>query len=68
MVILYDLKCANDHTFEAWFRDADSYDDQAAAGEITCPLCGDGDVCKAPMARPVEPCSALNSVLGRLQG
>lgn len=65
IVILYDLKCANDHTFEAWFRDGESYDDQVAAGEITCPLCGDGEVCKAPMAPRVQSKSVEGETLAR---
>ena len=49
-MILFELKCASDHRFEAWFRDGAAYDTQAAAGTITCPVCGDGKVAKAPMA------------------
>lgn len=49
-MILYDLRCAQDHLFEAWFRDSAAYDAQAGAGVIACPLCGDTDVTKAPMA------------------
>lgn len=49
-MILFELKCASDHRFEAWFRDGAAYDAQAAAGTIACPLCGDTHVGKAPMA------------------
>lgn len=49
-MILFELKCAADHRFEAWFKDGTSYDAQAAAGGITCPVCGDTDIAKAPMA------------------
>ena len=49
-MILFDLKCAEDHVFEAWFRDSESYDAQAASGEIACPLCGDSHIAKALMA------------------
>ena len=49
-MILYQLKCSNDHTFEAWFRDGATYDTQAAAGDIDCPFCGDIQIAKAPMA------------------
>lgn len=49
-MILYSLRCSNDHHFEAWFRDGATYDAQAAAGGVTCPLCGDNEVGKAPMA------------------
>ncbi|HYD68392.1 DUF1178 family protein [Azospirillum sp.] len=49
-MILFQLKCTADHRFEAWFRDGATYDAQAAAGTITCPVCGDAGVSKAPMA------------------
>jgi hypothetical protein len=49
-MILFELRCADGHHFEAWFKDGAAYDTQAAAGEITCPVCGDLHVEKAPMA------------------
>jgi hypothetical protein len=49
-MILFDLQCAKGHRFEAWFRDGATYDRQADAGELACPLCGGHDVEKAPMA------------------
>ena len=49
-MILFTLRCAKDHEFEAWFRDGDGFEAQHAAGEIACPLCGDTTVEKAVMA------------------
>lgn len=49
-VIKYEMKCGNDHRFEAWFRDSDSCDRQARLNEIGCPFCGDTEVSKAIMA------------------
>src|SRR3954470_22826904 len=49
-MIVYALKCANDHEFEGWFRDAATFDRQAAAGKVACAVCGDSQVAKAPMA------------------
>ncbi|MCR6632962.1 MAG: DUF1178 family protein [Magnetospirillum sp.] len=49
-MILFELRCANDHHFEGWFRDNAGFDAQSAAGEIACPLCGDTQVGKAIMA------------------
>ena len=49
-MILFDLRCQAGHSFEAWFRNSATYDAQAEAGDISCPLCGDGNVTKAPMA------------------
>ncbi len=53
-MILFDLKCARKHVFEAWFLDGAAYEAQRAAGEIACPACGDADVSKAPMAPRVH--------------
>jgi hypothetical protein len=49
-MILFTLRCANKHEFEAWFRDGDSFEAQQAAVEISCPVCGDSSVDKAVMA------------------
>lgn len=49
-MILYSLCCANDHGFEAWFKNSAAYDEQAAAGAIQCPECGITSVTKSPMA------------------
>lgn len=53
-MILFNLRCAADHEFEAWFRDGAAYEDQAASGEIACPVCGETDVGKAIMAPRVS--------------
>lgn len=49
-MIVFELKCGTGHTFEAWFRDNAAYDAQAQERSIACPMCGDADVSKAPMA------------------
>jgi hypothetical protein len=49
-MILFELRCSQGHAFEAWFRDNAAYDEQAEAGAISCAICGDGKVGKAPMA------------------
>jgi hypothetical protein len=49
-MIHFALRCAADHQFEGWFRDGGAFESQAAAGEITCPHCGDSRVEKAVMA------------------
>jgi len=49
-MIKYDLRCGQDHTFEAWFRDSQACDDQLAGGEVLCPHCGSAEVQKALMA------------------
>jgi len=49
-MILYEVVCDRQHSFEAWFRDSATYDAQVAAGEVACPVCGSTDVHKALMA------------------
>src|SRR5580692_7551177 len=49
-MIVYELKCSKDHVFEGWFRDAATFDRQAAAGKVACAVCGDSEIAKAPMA------------------
>ncbi|MCH9051111.1 MAG: DUF1178 family protein [Proteobacteria bacterium] len=49
-MILFDLKCAKDHVFEAWFKDGDTFTNQSKTGEIVCPLCANREITKAPMA------------------
>jgi hypothetical protein len=38
------------HEFESWFASAASFEDQAAQGQVTCPMCHTTDVAKAMMA------------------
>src|SRR5690348_3647027 len=49
-MIVYDVKCTNGHVFTAWFKSSESFDAQAAAGEIACVECGVPEVARAPMA------------------
>jgi hypothetical protein len=49
-VIHYALVCENAHKFEAWFRNAEAYDEQHKRGIVTCPVCMSGLVDKALMA------------------
>ncbi len=49
-MIRFELRCGSDHEFDAWFQSNAAYERQAERGEISCPVCGDSDVVKAPMA------------------
>ncbi len=49
-MISYQLKCSSGHEFEAWFLSSGAYDEQRAAGDVGCPLCGDQEIAKALMA------------------
>ncbi|HET6518447.1 MAG TPA: DUF1178 family protein [Geminicoccaceae bacterium] len=52
-MILFDLVCGRGHRFEGWFRTGAAFGAQAAAGEVSCPVCGDHAVRKALMAPAV---------------
>lgn len=52
-MITYSLVCDNSHKFDAWFRSAEAYDEQAARGIVTCPVCASDKVGKALMAPAV---------------
>jgi hypothetical protein len=52
-VIVYNLRCANSHEFEGWFRDSAAFDDQALGGKLVCPVCETRKVEKALMAPAV---------------
>jgi hypothetical protein len=49
-MIVFDLRCATGHVFEAWFGSSNDYEDQRARGLLSCPLCGDTEIGKAVMA------------------
>ena len=48
-MIAFDLKCGDDHEFEAWFRDGAAYDSLRKARRVTCPECGSAKIEKALM-------------------
>lgn len=54
-MIQYSLKCAEGHSFDSWFQSAAAYDKLAAAGLVTCAICGGTKVEKAIMAPRVRP-------------
>ena len=75
-MIIFDLKCGpGGHVFEAWFGSREDYEAQKARGLVSCPLCGSGEVGKAPMAPAVgakgnradgQPPAQVKALLGQL--
>lgn len=63
-MIVFNLRCAKSHVFEAWFRDSATFDEQNAAGEVACPVCGDTNIVKAPMAPNISPSKGGGSKAG----
>lgn len=52
-MIRYQLLCAQDHEFDAWFSGSAGFDQQVAQSEILCPECGTSDVRKGLMTPSV---------------
>jgi hypothetical protein len=74
-MIIFDLKCvAGGHVFEAWFGSSEDFEAQRASGLVACPICGSGEVDKAPMAPKVcgadrdegPPAEAVKSAMSEL--
>jgi hypothetical protein len=49
-MIRYALVCEHAHEFEGWFGSSGDFDDQAARGLLTCPVCESSAVEKQIMA------------------
>ena len=46
-MIIFDLRCANDHQFEGWFDGSDDLEGQLAQRQIACPYCEDINISRA---------------------
>ncbi|MDB5810863.1 MAG: hypothetical protein JWN94_2985 [Betaproteobacteria bacterium] len=57
-MIVFDLTCGNDHSFEGWFASAADFDRQQQATQLNCPLCGNTTVHKGLQAPYVNTGSA----------
>ena len=49
-MIIYDLRCANEHRFEGWFRSATDFEAQIGRHLVSCPQCDSQDVRRVPSA------------------
>ncbi len=58
-MIHYQLRCPEGHAFDGWFRDSATFDEQAGAGLVECPECGDTGVERALMTPSVAKREAL---------
>jgi hypothetical protein len=38
-MIAFDLRCSNGHSFEGWFKDLESFNEQDSKDMIICPVC-----------------------------
>lgn len=62
----HDASCSRGESFEVWFRSNADYDEQSAAGLVTCPFCRSANVAKAPMAPQVPKKKGSGGPLARL--
>jgi hypothetical protein len=53
-MIKYALACDQGHAFEGWFSASADFDDQKAAGQLECPVCGSQAIGKQIMAPAVS--------------
>ena len=45
-MIVFDLECSMGHTFEGWFHNIESFEEQKTNKLVSCPVCNDTDVKK----------------------
>ncbi len=50
-MIVYDLRCPLNHTFEGWFDSGAEFDRQLQALLVRCPVCDDAEVVRLPTAK-----------------
>ena len=53
-MVIYNLLCKKNHSFEGWFPTFDDYQQQADKNLISCPVCGTTKVEKVPHACAVH--------------
>jgi len=58
-MIVFDLKCGNGHTFEGWFDDTRTYEDQKEKSLIACPVCNNNCVSKIPSVFAIKSARAV---------
>lgn len=49
-MIIYDLRCDNEHQFEGWFRSAADFEDQSTSHLVNCPRCNSHNIRRVPSA------------------
>ncbi len=53
-MIIFDLVCEYDHSFEGWFKNNDEFKSQQSSGLLTCPVCDSENVVKVPSATNIN--------------
>jgi hypothetical protein len=47
-MIVYDLACADEHRFEAWFASSEDFERQAGTPLLVCPVCSNAEIRRVP--------------------
>jgi len=50
-MIVFDLRCSHDHSFEGWFASGQEFSRQQASSLVRCPVCDDAIVARLPSAK-----------------
>ena len=66
-MIRFSLLCANNHSFEGWFRSGAEFESLREGGRVECSLCGVSQVKKALMAPSVATTEAPKPSLSQPQ-
>jgi hypothetical protein len=45
-MIVFNLSCSENHSFDGWFRSSADFDSQLRMGLVECPVCGDANITK----------------------
>ncbi len=53
-MMVLDLKCSKEHTFEGWFANTENFCRQKESGEIRCPVCEDNQISQALSAVAIK--------------
>lgn len=61
-MIVYQMGCANGHSFEGWFASAEACEQQADSGALTCPTCSSARIRKMLSAPHVHTGEAAPSL------
>ncbi len=62
-MIAYDLCCERDHSFEAWFKDAATFERQAKRKLLSCSICGSQKVKRALSAPAIAGTRSQNTAV-----
>lgn len=66
-MIVIDVLCEHGHDFEGWFRSAEEFVRQQAAGQVCCPRCGTSAVRRRPSAAHLGSSRPAPEARGRVE-